>query len=715
MAEVYRAYHAQLDRYVAIKLLHPFLADDPEFKERFEREARNIAKLRHPNIVQVFDFDFDQEDESYYMVMELINGETLKDVLLEQHNSEEMMSLERVVQIMREAGNALSYAHNRSMIHRDVKPANLMVDEDGRVVLTDFGIAKIVTGNQYTASGGMVGTPAYMSPEQGLGEAGDERSDIYSLGVILYQLVTGVLPFDADTPLAVILQHLNEPLRSPSEIKPDLPDWLESVVMRSMEKDPDNRFQSADDMIIALDAGIKGQPVNLAPVGNRETASPPPSLRQTDLGTPTQPLPPGEDQFGGRSIMIGVGFISIVVALFVILGIADVGPLASIFNEEDPATETANQAEPTPTPSATTVPSDTPTATLDPSNLFGTVSVGSAAILDAPDRNSEQLGRALEGEEIRILGQVVTTSEDRFYLVTVAGVEGWMLQQQIRVAPGVTELAQVVTFAPTNTPTATSTPTSTTTDTPTPTTTDTPTETATPSPTTTDTPTNTSTATDSPSPTTTPTNTNSPSPTASPSNTATPTPTLTPNRTETRAAIAAITQTAQAQFFQSQEASTPTPNIQRVLENCDLEYTIISPENLDTPPGSSAIQNPRLVRNGDDWTLDLVVQNTSTCDWPANLIFFSFLEDLEMDVSEVDDNCISQSRIFTNDNLTNPQIPNILIEELVEQGESYTISLEGRASERFGCYFGTWEFRIPEFDLFVGDPLIIGYTVFGGQ
>src|SRR5215831_3399187 len=205
MAEVYKAYHASLDRYIAIKLLHPFLADDPDFKKRFEREAQNIARLKHPNIVQVYDFEYDAESESYYMVMEFIAGQTLKDYLTQL--GDERMSMGEVLRIMRSATEALSYAHARGMIHRDVKPANLMLDSDGRVVLTDFGIAKIVTGIQFTASGGMVGTPAYMAPEQGLGEAGDERSDLYSLGVILFQMVTGKLPYEAETPLAVILKH----------------------------------------------------------------------------------------------------------------------------------------------------------------------------------------------------------------------------------------------------------------------------------------------------------------------------------------------------------------------------------------------------------------------------------------------------------------------------------------------------------------------------
>jgi len=264
MAEVYRGYHAALDRYVAIKLLHPFLADDPEFKDRFENEARNVAKLRHPNIVQVYDFEYDAEGESYYMVMELINGPTIKDRLFDLSAAGETFPLGEAISVVRTAAEALAYAHQRGMIHRDVKPANLMIDEDGRLVLTDFGIAKIVTGAHFTASGGMVGTPAYMAPEQGLGDSGDERSDIYSLGVILYQLVTGRLPYDADTPLAIILKHVNDPLPAPAQFVPRLAPDLDAVICHVLEKNPNSRYQSAldfaRDLALLNEDGSRRQP-----------------------------------------------------------------------------------------------------------------------------------------------------------------------------------------------------------------------------------------------------------------------------------------------------------------------------------------------------------------------------------------------------------------------------------------------------------------------
>jgi serine/threonine-protein kinase len=231
--------------------MHKFLADDDEFATRFEKEAQNIARLKHPHIVQVYDFEYDNATESYYMVMELIDGVTLKEHLAEYEKKGEPVPLEEALRISREAAGALLYAHRAGMIHRDVKPANLMLDskEGHRVVLTDFGIAKIVKGSQMTVTGGLVGTPAYMSPEQGVGETGDERSDLYSLGVIMFQMVTGDLPYDAETPLALIMKHLNDPVPSVLEVNPKLPQPVDTIISRLMSKEPEGRYATAGDLI----------------------------------------------------------------------------------------------------------------------------------------------------------------------------------------------------------------------------------------------------------------------------------------------------------------------------------------------------------------------------------------------------------------------------------------------------------------------------------
>ncbi|MBN1178899.1 MAG: serine/threonine protein kinase, partial [Anaerolineae bacterium] len=252
MAEVYKAYHPGLDRYVAVKVMHTFLAREKDFLERFQREAKAVAALRHPNIVQVFDFDFDQQKNFYYMVMEFLDGQSLKTHLEEMAERGERMSLDEAVRIVTSIGAALSYAHRRGMVHRDVKPANVMFNSDGQAILTDFGIAKMVNVSGLTASGAMVGTPAYIAPEQGLGKAGDERADIYSLGVMLYQMVIGALPFDADTPMGIVMKHISEPLPSPRAIRPDLPPGVERVIVRSLAKDPDQRYQTVADFVADL-------------------------------------------------------------------------------------------------------------------------------------------------------------------------------------------------------------------------------------------------------------------------------------------------------------------------------------------------------------------------------------------------------------------------------------------------------------------------------
>lgn len=366
MAEVYRGYHATLDRYVAVKVLHAFLADDPEFKDRFHREAQNVARLKHPHIVQVYDFDYDPDGESYYMVMEMIEGPTLKERQFRLLQEGKSLPFEEAVRIIREAAGALAYAHNNNMIHRDVKPANLMFDRDNRVVLTDFGIAKIVTGAQFTASGGMVGTPAYMAPEQGLGEAGDERSDLYSLGVIFYQMLTNELPYEAEAPLAIILKHLNSPIPSVRDFNPDLSESVERVVMRLMAKEADDRYQNAHDLIADLERIERGESISRV----EPLAIVPHEAAVDDTG-PIVPVGPADvihdslpPRRGGRWpgwILGGIAAgIIIVAGYFIGLNNGTFPPLIAALASATP-TETA-------TPTATYTPSDTPTATFTPSD-----------------------------------------------------------------------------------------------------------------------------------------------------------------------------------------------------------------------------------------------------------------------------------------------------------------------------------------------------------
>jgi serine/threonine protein kinase len=250
MAEVYKAFQPSLNRHVAIKVIHPYLAKDPEFITRFQREAQNVAALRHPHIVQVYDYDVDEGRP--YMVMEFIDGSPLSNKLTKMHAEGQSFTLDEVIRIIKGVGEALAYAHEQEMIHRDVKPANVMIDSRGRVILTDFGLAKIVTDNRLTATGTVMGTPAYMSPEQCKGMAGDGRTDIYSLGVMLYELSTGQLPFQSETQVGLIVKQVTEAPIPPRSVAPHLPEWLEAVILKSLEKDPDARYQSVAQMLADL-------------------------------------------------------------------------------------------------------------------------------------------------------------------------------------------------------------------------------------------------------------------------------------------------------------------------------------------------------------------------------------------------------------------------------------------------------------------------------
>lgn len=251
MAEVYKAHHPTLDRYVAIKILHSFLSEKTDILNRFQREAKHIASLSHPNIVQVYDFD--TFGVLYYMVMEYIDGPTLKNVIKDNQTEGKLLPFPESVRIVMDVGKALAYAHSRGVVHRDIKPANIMMDNADRVVLTDFGLAKITSGPQFTTTGALVGTPAYMSPEQGIGQPGDFRSDLYSLGSVFYQMVTGRFPFIAETPIATVFKHINAPLPWPRTINPDIPEALERVLVKLLEKNPADRYQTADEMVLDLE------------------------------------------------------------------------------------------------------------------------------------------------------------------------------------------------------------------------------------------------------------------------------------------------------------------------------------------------------------------------------------------------------------------------------------------------------------------------------
>ncbi len=254
MATVYRALDPALDRLVAIKLLHPHLAQDPAFVGRFRHEARAVAALRHPNIVRVFDFGIDGSD--YYMVMEYIEGGTLAALLREAKDQGATLAPQQVLRLVCPLCSAMAYAAGEGMTHRDIKPSNIMLTNAGDPILTDYGIAKIVGATSYTASGTVMGSAHYMAPEQIQGLDTDVRADIYSMGVVIFEALTGRVPFNADTTASILAQHVSAPTPSLASVKPDLPRTLQDVIDKALAKDPSARFQTPEELAADLSAAL---------------------------------------------------------------------------------------------------------------------------------------------------------------------------------------------------------------------------------------------------------------------------------------------------------------------------------------------------------------------------------------------------------------------------------------------------------------------------
>ncbi len=263
MAVVYQGYQASLDRYVAIKVMSHHLADNQTFVDRFQREAAGVAQLRHQNIVQMVDFGL-KKDISF-MVMEYIEGETLKDRLVRLNQNGERLPLPEVIRIVNDIAAALDYAHAYNIVHRDVKPANIMLRREERLaeltggtpftgVLTDFGVARMLEGVQLTGTGATIGTPDYMSPEQAKGQSATAASDVYALSIVLYEMLTGELPFTADTPVAVLLQHMQATPPSVLVKVPDLPVHFENILLKGLAKDPADRYATAGQLAEAVTA-----------------------------------------------------------------------------------------------------------------------------------------------------------------------------------------------------------------------------------------------------------------------------------------------------------------------------------------------------------------------------------------------------------------------------------------------------------------------------
>jgi eukaryotic-like serine/threonine-protein kinase len=333
MAEVYRARDLRLDRVVAVKTLREDLARDQTFQARFRREAQSAASLNHPSIVAVYDTGEDSAGISHvpFIVMEYVDGRTIRDLLRDDRR----LLPERALEITDGVLRALDYSHRAGIVHRDIKPGNVMLNRQGEIKVMDFGIARAVADTQatMTQTAQVIGTAQYLSPEQARGERVDSRSDLYSVGCLLYELLTGRPPFTGDSPVAIAYQHVREAPIPPSRVDPELPAWADAIVLRAMEKDPDARYQSAAEMRNDIQRALSGYPLAAPPPMTSSYAGPIPGTRrmdplgQTKLQGQTGGLPPYQygpeetGQRGGRGPRKVWPWVAAVLAIAVVAGL----------------------------------------------------------------------------------------------------------------------------------------------------------------------------------------------------------------------------------------------------------------------------------------------------------------------------------------------------------------------------------------------------------
>ena len=348
MASVYKAYHAALDRYVALKVLHQAFNEDSTFISRFQREARVVAKLEHPNIVPIYDYA--EHEGRPYLVMKFIEGDTLKARM-----NEGPLSSKEIDQVVETVGSALGYAHRQGVLHRDIKPSNVLISTEGVMYLADFGLARIAQAGESTLSAdSIMGTPQYISPEQAMGKKDlDGKTDIYSFGVMLYEIVVGQVPFNADTPFSIIHDHIYTPLPLPMDVNPKVPEPVQRVLLKALAKDRIDRFETVEELIGAfksawLEAGIpmRGTDITMRFEADAKANRKPAANAQAGKAVRKQPPAPGPEKKRTPWMWIGVGLVTILCFGFGLLALRN----TLLPARQTPATSTPTPIPPTLTP-----------------------------------------------------------------------------------------------------------------------------------------------------------------------------------------------------------------------------------------------------------------------------------------------------------------------------------------------------------------------------
>lgn len=444
MATVYKAFDTSLDRYVAIKVIVSSQQSSSNFLKRFEREARALARLSYPNIVNVHDYG--EEDGIPYLVMEYLPGGTLKEMMGQP------MHYADAARLLAPIARALEYAHSQNIIHRDVKPANILMTASGQPMLSDFGIAKMLSEEQNTALTGVgvgIGTPEYMAPEQGRGLEVDHRADIYALGVMLYELITGRKPYRADTPMAVIIKHIQEPIPQARAYVPNLPEMVERILSHAMSKEPENRYQSMKEFAADLENLIyraaspmteqASAPTNLPPTAQLNAPPAQPAKREAVVApTAVQPIPPQADLPAKKRSLTWVWFVlgGLALAGLVMGGICLLGSGALLAfmptstpeyslddsNQLDTSASTEAFYDSTELPETTNETAEAPT--VEARTLTGTTISDMSRGIDSFESYRVNLSFSSGEENVSFLKEFIQSSGDFHSIFTMTNLDG---------------------------------------------------------------------------------------------------------------------------------------------------------------------------------------------------------------------------------------------------------------------------------------------------